>query len=163
LSSTIAHELAHQWFGDDVSPATWSDIWLNEGPAEFFSWLWDERAGTPPGPTTATRFDTSYNNPAMTWNIPPAAPPTAADMFDSDAMYTRGAMVMEALRQILGEDKFKAVLADYLAAHKYGNASTQQFIDLVKAEGGKDPARLDEFFQQWLYGAEKPTITPSNF
>jgi aminopeptidase N len=161
--ATISHELAHQWFGDDVSPATWSDIWLNEGPAEFLSWLWQERASGTPGPTTQQRFTASYNNPSMNWSIPPAAPPTAADMFDQDAMYTRGAMVMEALRQILGEPKFQAVLADYLAAHTYGNASTKQFIDLVKAEGGRDPARLDAFFQQWLYGTAKPTITPANF
>jgi aminopeptidase N len=160
--ATISHELAHQWFGDDVSPATWSDIWLNEGPAEFFSWLWQERSGNSPL-TTKQRFDTNYASPAMTWEIPPAAPPTAADMFDSDAMYTRGAMVMEALREILGEDKFKSVLATYLAVHKYDHASTKQFIDLVKSDGGKDPAKLDVFFREWLYGAEKPGITPSNF
>jgi aminopeptidase N len=160
--ATISHELAHQWFGDDVSPATWSDIWLNEGPAEFFSWLWQERSGNSPL-TTKQRFDTSYADPNMSWSIPPAAPPTAADMFDTDAMYTRGAMVMEALREIAGEDRFKAVLKTYLAAHKYGNATTQQFIDLWKSDGGKDPARLDAFFKQWLYGTEKPTITPSNF
>jgi aminopeptidase N len=161
--ATISHEMAHQWFGDDVSPATWSDIWLNEGPAEFFSWLWQERGSGTPGPTTQQRFTTSYNNPAMNWSIPPAAPPTAADMFDSDAMYTRGAMVMEALREIAGEPVFKTILAKYLAQHQYGNASTQQFIDLWKSDSGKDPARLDAFFKQWLYGTAKPTITPSNF
>jgi aminopeptidase N len=161
--ATISHELAHQWFGDDVSPTTWSDIWLNEGPAEFFSWLWQERASGTPAPTTAQQFDTYYNNPGMNWKTPPAAPPTAAEMFDQDAMYTRGAMVMEALRQIVGEEKFKAVLAKYLAAHKYDDVTTRQFIDLWKSDGGKDPARLEAFFQQWLYGTEKPTITPSNF
>jgi aminopeptidase N len=161
--ATISHELAHQWFGDDVSPATWSDIWLNEGPAEFFSWLWQERADMPPGQTTQQRFTTGYNNPAMNWSVPPAAPPTAADMFDFDAMYMRGAMVMEALREIVGEDKFKAVLATYLADHRYGNASTQQFIDLFKRDSGKDPAKLDVFFREWLYGTKKPGINPSNF
>jgi aminopeptidase N len=160
--ATISHELAHQWFGDDVSPATWSDIWLNEGPAEFFSWLWQERSGNSPL-TTKQRFDTNYANPAMSWSVPPAAPPTAADMFDQDAMYTRGAMVMEALREILGEDRFRMVLGKYLAAHKYANASTKQFIELVKSDGGKDPAKLDVFFREWLYGNQKPGITPSNF
>jgi aminopeptidase N len=162
LVDTIAHELAHQWFGDSVSPATWSDIWLNEGPAEFFSWLWLERTNNNPL-TTQQRFDANYANPAMRWNIPPAAPPTAADIFDGDAMYTRGAMVMEALREIMGEPTFKTVLATYLAQHKYGNASTQQFIDLVKRDSGKDPKQLDIFFQEWLYGTEKPGITPANF
>ena len=160
--STISHELAHQWFGDDVSPATWSDIWLNEGPAEFMSWLWQERSGNGPL-TTKQQFDTAYANPAMDWSVPPAAPPTAADMFNTDAMYTRGAMTMEALREIMGEDKFKTVLASYLAAHRYGNASTRQFIDLMKAESGVDAGQLDIFFREWLYGTEKPGITPSNF
>jgi aminopeptidase N len=160
---TISHELAHQWFGDSVSPATWSDIWLNEGPAEFFSWLWQERASGTPGPTTEQRFDTNYNSPAMSWSTPPAAPPTAADMFDTDAMYTRGAMVIEALRQIMGEEKFKAVLSKYLTTRAYGNASTQQFIDLIKSDSGKDPAKLDVFFREWLYGTTKPGITPDNF
>jgi aminopeptidase N len=159
---TVSHELAHQWFGDYVSPATWSDIWLNEGPAEFFSWLWLERSHNSPL-TTANRFDTAYSDPNMKWTTPPAAPPTAADMFDSDAMYTRGAMVMEALRQIMGEDRFKAVLAKYLASHGYGNSSTQQFIDLVKSDSGKDPAKLDVFFREWLYGNKKPGINPGNF
>jgi hypothetical protein len=162
LIDTVAHELAHQWFGDSVSPATWSDIWLNEGPAEFFSWLWLERTNNNPL-TTKQRFDANYANPAMTWNIPPAAPPTASDIFDGDAMYTRGAMVMEALREIMGEPTFKTVLATYLAQHKYGNASTQQFIDLVKSDSGKDPKQLDIFFREWLYGTEKPGITPDNF
>src|SRR4051794_1825167 len=159
---TISHELAHQWFGDDVTLATWSDIWLNEGPAEFFSWLWQERTGNSPL-TTKQRFDTNYANPAMDWSIPPAAPPTAADIFSTDAMYVRGAMVMEALREIVGEDKFRAVLKTYLAAHKYGNATTRQFIDLWKADSGKSPAQLEVFFREWLYGTSKPGINPSNF
>jgi aminopeptidase N len=159
---TISHELAHQYFGDDVTLATWSDIWLNEGPAEFFSWLWQERTGNSPL-TTKQRFDTNYANPAMDWSIPPAAPPTAADIFSTDAMYVRGAMVMEALREIVGEDKFKAVLKTYLAAHKYGNATTRQFIDLWKSDSGKSPAQLDVFFREWLYGTSKPGVNPSNF
>jgi aminopeptidase N len=99
----------------------------------------------------------------MSWSTPPAAPPTAADMFDVDAMYNRGAMVMEALRQIMGEERFKAVLAKYLASHQYGNSSTQQFIDLVKSDSGKDPRKLEVFFREWLYGTKKPGITPDNF
>jgi aminopeptidase N len=55
------------------------------------------------------------------------------------------------------------VLAHCLAAHKYGNASTRQFIDVWKSESGKELARLDAFLRQWLYEGEKPTITPSNF
>jgi aminopeptidase N len=159
---TISHELAHQWFGDSVSPATWSDIWLNEGPAEFHSWLWLERENGDPR-TTEQRFDTAYADPLMSWDVPPAAPPTAADLFDGDAMYTRGAMVMEALRQIMGEERFRLVLKAYLARYGYAHASTAQFIELVKTESGENPAQLDVFFKEWLYGTERPGITPDNF
>jgi aminopeptidase N len=72
-------------------------------------------------------------------------------------------MVMEALREIVGEDRLKAVLGSYLAAHAYGNASTKQFIDLMKSDGGVDAGQLDVFFREWLYGAVKPGITPANF
>jgi aminopeptidase N len=95
--------------------------------------------------------------------VPPAAPPTAADLFDTDAMYTRGAMVMEALRQILGEDRFATVLQSYLTRYGHANASTADFIALVKAESGVDQKQLDIFFKEWLYTGEKPGITPANF
>jgi hypothetical protein len=162
---TISHEIAHQWFGNSVSPRTWSDIWLNEGPAEFFSWLWAERENG--GPTTASLFDDYYADGAISWEVAPAVPPTAADIFDFDAMYLRGAMTMELLRQIMGEERFMEVNEAWLKEFAYGAATTADFVALVKRESGEDPARLDELFRQWLYTSypdgEKPAITASNF
>ncbi|MDQ3740256.1 MAG: M1 family metallopeptidase, partial [Actinomycetota bacterium] len=165
--ATIAHEIAHQWFGNSVSPATWSDIWLNEGPAEFYSWLWEERenGGTP----TPELFTTHYEDSGFDWSIPPAQPPSAEDLFNTDAMYNRGAMVMEALRQIVGEERFLELCRAWLSEHAYGHASTADFIALFRERGGVDRRQLDKFFREWLYtsypsnGRSRPAITPENF
>jgi hypothetical protein len=167
---TISHENGHMWFGDFVTLRQWKDIWLNEGMTEFSSWLWQERVnGSTP---TATRFTTQYASTSSTfWNIAPAAPPTAADIFDSNAMYTRGAMVMEAIREIVGEPAWVAIQKAWLTGHAYGNATTEEYIALVKSMTDKDPARWTEFFKQWLYtpytgspaAGNKPQMTPSNF
>ncbi len=80
---TIAHENAHQWFGNLVTLARWKDIWLNEGITEFSSWLWSAEADG--GTDMPTRFDDVYTDPdPELWVTPPADPPTAADIFDSE-------------------------------------------------------------------------------
>ncbi len=159
--TTIAHEIAHQWFGNSVSPATWSDIWLNEGPAEFYSWLWDERENG--GDTTEQRFDELYADANQSWDVPPAMPPDATELFNTDAMYNRGAMVMEALRQIVGEPRFLELCRKWLVDHADGHATTADFIRLFREGGGVSQTQLDVFFREWLYEPRKPGITPDNF
>ena len=163
--STVVHEIAHQWFGNSVSPRTWSDIWLNEGPAAFTEWLWDERENGSET-TTAEQFDANYEDTDMDWRVPPAQPAERGGPLQRlDAMYTRGAMVMEALRQIMGEPAFFALCKAWLTEHAYDAATTADFIALVKREAPDSVSRprLDEFFQDWLYDGDKPTITPANF
>ncbi len=163
--ATVSHELGHQYWGDSLSPARWEDIWLNEGFAEFSSWRFLEQTGDS---TTQKRYeDFLADHPASDsdfWGVAPAAPATAADLFDTNAMYNRGAMTLEALREIIGDDAtFYGILRTWASEHAYGNVTTSQFIDLVKARSGKDPARIGAFFQDWLYDTDRPTITPQTF
>jgi aminopeptidase N len=173
---TIAHENAHQWFGDSVTPAQWRDVWLSEGMAEFSSWLWMERHAH--GRPARAIFARQYANFAATkdnrdfYAIPTAAPPRAADIFDFNAMYFRGAMVLEAIREIVGDQRFRTIQATWLTEHAYANATTRDYIALVKRlTPDLRPARWDAFFDQWLYRSypgipskhNRPQVNPRTF
>ncbi len=162
--TTLAHEIAHQWFGDSVTLVTWKDIWLNEGWATWSEWIWDnEENGNPLTP--AQQFDTEYANPANDYSDPPADP-SAAGLFSTFPSYTRPAMMLQALREIIGDGRFFSLARTWHAQHRHSNGNTAQFIALAKEESGfsgANLAKLDTFFQQWLFGTTKPTITGDNF
>jgi aminopeptidase N len=148
----IAHELAHQWFGNSVSLASWPDIWLNEGFATWAEWRWEEQAN---GRTTAARFADLAATPANEhdfWNPPPAAVPGPNLLFD-DTVYDRGAMALEALRQQVGDAHFYAILRRWVADNTHANATTADFIALAEEQSGQ---QLDALFQRWLYEPGKP-------
>ena len=145
--TVVAHELAHQWFGDSVALERWQDIWLNEGFATYAEWLWDEHAG---GRSVQQSFDRIYSG--FNWSSAPGNP-GAAKIF-GDAVYQRGAMTVHALRRTIGDPAFFALLKSWPAEHKDGNATTDDFIAAAeKAAGGKD---LGPLFQAWLFGTTKP-------
>ena len=148
---TISHELAHQWFGDSVSVRSWRDIWLNEGFATFAAWLWSEHTGG--ASTYASALSTYQRIPATSsfWNQSIADP--QRDTMFSGAVYNRGGMTLAALRHRIGDYDFFTLLHKWTAQHRYGNADTQQFVDLAEQVSGQN---LHTFFDVWLWQKTKP-------
>jgi aminopeptidase N len=150
-ASTIVHEVAHQWFGNAVTPIVWPDLWLNEGFARFSEWIYNERHG---GETAQAAFERIYARPAThsTWSFPAAAPPDAASLFGTPA-YDKGGMTLQALRVKVGDAVFFDILRSWYRENRYDNVTTADFIALAERKSGM---QLDDFFQLWLYTAGKP-------
>lgn len=146
---TMAHELGHQWFGDSVSPDHWSDIWLNEGFATYTEWLYQEKFNAIP---VAQSAQETYDN-ENDWSGEVADP--GRDHIFDDLVYNRGALTLQALRNRIGDTDFFALLKAWPAAHRYGNASTADFITFTEKLTGQD---LDSFFHAWLYAPGKPPL-----
>ncbi|MEU6040113.1 M1 family metallopeptidase [Actinomadura sp. NPDC047616] len=156
-TSTIAHELAHQWFGDSVSPARWKDIWLNESFATWSQLYWNELHG---GTKVADAVRATYNarpypDPAGSpwWSVVIADP--QRDTMFNNRVYHGGAMVLQFLRERIGDEKFFALLRTWVARHRYGNATTEQFTALAERVSGQD---LSAFFRTWIYSPGKPPL-----
>jgi aminopeptidase N len=154
----LAHELAHQWYGDSVTVSRWQDIWLNEGFAEYASWLWLEHDQGPGA--LKTMVDESVA--ALTGErFPPLGDPGVDGMF-SDNVYRRGALTLHALRLTVGDQVFFGILKDWAAKYRYANATTADFIALVRADaGGVPPDRLTALFDSWLFGGKLPALPGS--
>lgn len=164
----LAHEIAHQWYGDSISPATWREIWFNEGWATWWEWYWNNKQNGSPA-TVERQFTATFNLSGQPWNMPPADVP-AAQMFSYFPVYLRPGMMIEAYRQIVGHGTFMAFQQALVTEHAYSTISEAQFIALAKRfaqerSGFVDSylAQLDEFFTQWLHGRTKPTLTPTTF
>jgi aminopeptidase len=143
----IAHELAHQWFGNSLTIAHWRDIWLNEGFAAYAEWLWSERSGGHTAHEHAERQWARLRDQPQDILL---ADPGPERMFD-DRVYKRGALTLHALRGQLGDDKFFGVLRAWVADHRHGTVSTPEFIEhCVSAVGDEVRPLLNE----WL--AERP-------
>ncbi|MEV4920850.1 M1 family metallopeptidase [Streptomyces tirandamycinicus] len=158
VESVMVHELAHQWFGNSVSPRTWSDLWLNEGHATWYGLLYaDEHAAQP----LEDRMREAYAQ-SDRWRAaggPPAAPKPAdpgrqLGLF-RPIVYDGSALVLYALRQEIGKDAFETLERAWVAEHRDGTATTADFTALAQRISGRD---LAGFFQGWLYGATTPKM-----
>lgn len=151
--STVVHEIAHQWYGNSVTPRYWRDIWLNEGFASWSEWFYAEQHG---GPTAAQELRTQYN--AIAADDPfwaePVLDPGAAGIF-GEQVYLRGAMTLQALRETIGEAAFTELLRRWASDYRYSAVETSDFIELAEQVGGQD---LGGFFDAWLVKPERPAL-----
>jgi aminopeptidase N len=146
---TVAHELAHQWLGNSVSPRTWRDIWLNEGFATYFEALWFEHTR---GSNAYDRFmNRSYDSMAAA-QLPSPGDPGLDGLFGA-AVYQRGAWTLHALRLQIGDELFFDVLREYYQRFEGGNASTSDFAAVAEEVSGQE---LDGLFEAWLFTPELP-------
>ena len=145
----LSHELAHQWFGDAVSPARWKDIWLNESFATYGEWMWLEHEGL-----------TSIGDSALAglasreaWST---ANPTAEELFQVNS-YEGGAAILHALRRTIGDDLFFALLRQWVTDNSGQSRTTEDFVALANKVAGQD---LTQFFATWLYADKLPAAFP---
>jgi aminopeptidase N len=152
----MVHEDAHQWFGDSVSPARWSDVWLNEGHATWYEQLYADFRGWEDF-EAFMRATYARGDQLRAQYGPTAAPKSAENIFDlfNPNVYEGGALVLYALYQRVGEDTFYDIERAWLDRYRDQSASTTQFIRLASRVAHRD---LTAFLTAWLYGATTPPM-----
>ncbi|UGY94481.1 M1 family metallopeptidase [Streptomyces gobiensis] len=150
-TSVVVHEQAHQWFGDSVSVSQWKDIWINEGFARYSQWLWSEEEGEGTAQELADYVYASRPADDPFWKVKPGDP-GPENQFHL-AVYDRGALAIQALRNRIGDEDFFAILKGWPAEHADGDASVRDFIRYAESVSGK---KLGKLFRTWLYTAAKP-------
>ncbi|MFE1174513.1 M1 family metallopeptidase [Streptomyces sp. NPDC058773] len=160
VESVMVHELAHQWFGDSVSPRRWSDVWLNEAHATWYEALYAQEKGGPPASLEA-RMRHAYEQ-SDGWRAeggPPAEPkapsPGQKISIFRPIVYDGSALVLYALRQKIGPAAFDRIEREWVDRHRDGVAGTADFVQLSSQVSGQD---LTAFFQGWLYGERTPPM-----
>ena len=150
----IAHELAHQWFGDMITPRSWSDIWLNEGFAVYSTALYLEKEY---GTDAYWNFINLQTGVAVSAAGEIGAPDTstAQSLFNYNLVYAKGASVLHMLRHVLGDSLFFSSLRAYANQPqlKYSTAATRDLQAACESVSGKS---LSYFFQEWIYGEGFP-------
>ncbi|MCX7624774.1 MAG: M1 family aminopeptidase [Candidatus Sumerlaeaceae bacterium] len=139
------HELAHQWFGDKITPESFDHLWLNEGFATYCEALWDEYKWG------RYAFWARVNGWSVSTTQSVAGP--SSDNFSLSAVYRKGAWVLHMLRNVVGEDNFWEIMRTWAQhpAVSYGNATSSDFETVAESVAGMD---LTAFFAQWLWRSD---------
>src|SRR5712692_203043 len=145
----LAHELAHQWFGNSISVKSWSDVWLNEGFATYAYALWRERRD---GKTAYFQAMKKWDRADFSWSVFIEDPKDQDKLFSATTFY-KGAWVLHMLRHVMGDEAFFRALKKYVKTFAYKNASTQDYQSVCEKEYGRP---LDWFFKEWVYGSGRP-------
>ncbi len=148
----IAHELAHQWFGNSVTISAWEHIWLHEGFACYAEWLWSQARGGPSADTLAREYWARLARQPQTLRLADPGP----DLMFDDRVYKRGALALHALRLHVGDSVFFSVLRDWCARYGHASATTQDFLELVARH---DPSTR-ALWRSWLYELALPALPP---
>jgi aminopeptidase N len=147
----VAHEMAHQWFGNSLTLARWQDIWLHEGFACYSEWLWSEASGA----QTADHWARHHHDRLAELDQDLVLGDPGPELMFDDRVYKRGALTLHALRRTVGDEAFFALLKDWVAEHSGGSVSTDGFRGFAAARTGAD---LDRLFDAWLTEPELPDL-----
>jgi aminopeptidase N len=140
-----AHELAHQWFGDLITPNSWADIWLNEGFATYLEAVWY-------GSVKYLAGNPGWAVYEQSWDV---SSPDSENLFNTSITYSKSSCVIYMLRYVIGENLFDDIIYKYATNPEFmnGNINTLQFINFINEQSGMD---LNWFFDQWLYKPGHP-------
>jgi len=147
----VAHELAHQWFGNSVTLRHWRDIWLHEGFACYAEWLWSERSGGDPADAHARAHHGRLADLAQDLVVADPGP----DLMFDDRVYKRGALTLHAVRLTVGDEAFFALLRAWVDRHAGGSVTTADFVAFAAQQTGID---LGDLFRSWLNEAALPAL-----
>ena len=146
----LVHEMAHHWYGDEVTPADWRDVWMNEGMATYLQGVWQsEQEGTP----LSQRVDlwATFDGRLRAQAGPPAS--YHSDSFAAGNVYLIPAVMWDELREKLGDDTFWRLVREWPTVHEGGNAGYDDITSWWSEQSGED---LDDFFREWLLSPDTP-------
>jgi aminopeptidase N len=156
--SLTSHELAHQWWGDMLTCATWHDIWLNEGFATYSTALWYEFASGVPDAEARRAYMEVRRPPLLDGTVYVHDISDPNRIFSSNYSYSKGAWALHMLRGVVGDDAFFEILAAYRGRFEYSTATTEDFRAVAEDIWGGD---LEWFFEEWIYGGGAPAYRSS--